>query len=376
MNYYLIAGEASGDLHGSNLMKALQEQDPEASFRCWGGDRMEKAGGTLVRHYRETAFMGFLEVLTHLRSILGFLRECKRDLLAVRPDALILIDYPGFNLRIAEFAHQHSIPVFYYISPQVWAWKKKRVHRLGRYADRIFVILPFEKAFYERFGYEVEFVGHPLLDAIDDERKALPDRSGLLEELGASERPILALLPGSREQEVERMLPVMLALKEDFPEHLFVIAATSSLEEGSYKEALDRKGVVVLKDRSYAVLEHAEAALVTSGTATLEAALFEVPLVVCYSGGSLSFWIAKRLVNVPHISLVNLIMEKEVVKELIQGELDPERLRAELEKILPGGRSRDRMLAELQELREKLGGPGASGYTAERILKTMQDGSC
>lgn len=329
---------------------------------------MERAGGKLVRHYRETAFMGFMEVLTHLRSILGFFRECKADLLEHRPDALILIDYPGFNLRIAEFAHKQGIKVFYYISPQVWAWKKKRVHTLGKYTDRIFVILPFEKEFYARYGYEVEFVGHPLLDAIETEREQLPDRESFFEGMGIRDPRIIALLPGSREQEVKRMLPLMIEAKRAYPDHHFLVARSSSLPDELFEEARSTEGVTVLEDRNYAILEHAEAALVTSGTATLEAALFEVPLVVCYSGGRLSFWIARRIVNVPYISLVNLIMEKEVVKELIQSDLTPDALRRELGRILPGGEGRDQMKEELQLLREKLGGPGASAYTAEQIF--------
>lgn len=356
-------------------MKALKERDPEARFRCWGGDRMEEAGGTLVRHYRETAFMGFVEVLFNLRRILRFLKECKQDLQEHAPDAIILIDYPGFNLRIAEFAHKKGFKVFYYISPQVWAWKKKRVHKLGRSVDRLFVILPFEKDFYARHGYEVEFVGHPLLDAIEQERKELPERSSFLGSIGAKDNPFIAVLPGSRKQEVERMLPVMLSLKDAYPDRSFVVGKTSALEDAVYQEAYEKDGVFVLEDRSYAILEHAEAALVTSGTATLEAALFGVPLVVCYAGGKLSYWIAERLVNVPYISLVNLIMERETVKESIQSEMTADRLRSELERILPGGEARERVEKDLEVLREKLGGPGASAYTADRILSLSKEGS-
>ncbi len=334
---------------------------------------MERAGGTLVRHYRETAFMGFLEVLIHIRSILSFLRECKQDLLQQRPNALILIDYPGFNLRIAEFAHKNGIRVYYYISPQVWAWKKDRVHTLGRHVDRLFVILPFEKEFYARYGYEVEFVGHPLLDAIESERTEIPDRNSFLEELGIPDHPIIAVLPGSREQEVQRMLPVMLSLKEHYPDRTFVVAGTSALDDGIYLEAVRMEGVELLKDRSYAILEHAEAAMVTSGTATLETALFGVPLVVCYSGGRASFWIAKRLVKVPYISLVNLIMEREVAKELIQSDLKEETLKEELDRILSGAKGRERMLEAFEELREKLGGTGASEYTADRIVELTKE---
>ncbi len=368
MDYYLIAGEASGDLHGSNLMKALKDKDPDARFRCWGGDRMKRAGGDLVRHYRETAFMGFVEVIKHLRSIMGFLRECKADLLEHPPDALILIDYPGFNLRIAEFAHEQGIRVFYYISPQVWAWKKKRVHTIGKFTERTFVILPFEKDFYARYGYEVEFVGHPLLDAIEAERQQLPERKAFFRSIDKPDAPIIALLPGSREQEVKRMLPAMLNLKADHPGHHFIVARSSALSDELFVEADSIEGVTVLEDSNYAILEHAEAALVTSGTATLETALFGVPLVVCYSGGELSFWIARQLVNVPYISLVNLIMGQEVVKELIQSGLTRDALRTELDRILPGGKEREPMKKAFEALREKLGGPGASAFTASRIL--------
>jgi lipid-A-disaccharide synthase len=318
--------------------------------------------------------MGFLEVLTNLRKVLSFLRECKTDLLEQDPDALILIDYPGFNLRIAEFAHKQGFKVFYYISPQVWAWKTKRVHKLGQYVDRLFVILPFEEAFYARYGYEVEYVGHPLLDAIEKERPTLPDRAGLFRELGTEDRSVIALLPGSRLQEVNRMLPVMLSVKAHYPDHLFIVVKSSSLPDDAFMEAYEHEGVQVLEDRNYAVLEHAEAALVTSGTATLETALFEVPLVVCYAGGKLSFWIAKRLVNVPYISLVNLIMGREVVRELIQSELEASSLERELSRILPGGIDRERMKEDLKGLRERLGGVGASSQTAERIVQLLGKG--
>lgn len=372
MNYYFIAGEASGDLHGSNLISALKEQDPEANFRAWGGDRMKEAGAELVRHYRETAFMGFMEVFLNLRRILKLLRECKGDLLEHRPDVLILIDYPGFNLRMAEFAHENGIKVFYYISPQVWAWKKGRVKKIREVVDRMFAILPFEKEFYARYGYDVEFVGHPLVDAVESERKRLPSREDFLQELGVDERPIIALFPGSREQEVKRMLPVMLAIKAQYPDRLFLVGKANSLPRSLFEDAERMDGVHVLEDRNQAILEYAEAALVTSGTATLEAGIIGTPLVVCYSGSALSFRIAKNLVNVPFISLVNLIMERQIACELIQKELSPERLKEELDLILPGGADHERMKEDLRALREKLGGPGASEYTAERMLALLK----
>ncbi len=370
MKYYIIAGEASGDLHGSNLIRGLKAEDPDAVCRAWGGGLMEAAGGQLRKHYRELAFMGFWEVAKNIRTILGNIRFCKQDILDFQPDALILIDYPGFNLRIAKWAKSQGLRVYYYISPQLWAWHSSRVHGIKASVDRMFVILPFEEAFYRKYGYQADFVGHPLLDVIGQ----APEEGGFREKNGLDSRPIIALLPGSRRQEIERMLPVMLEVAPAFPDYQFVIAGAPSQEESFYKGIMDKSRaaawVRLVSNQSYALLRLAEAALVTSGTATLETALFGVPQVVCYKGSRLSYLIARRLVNVEFIALANLIAGREVVKELIQQDFNPARLKEELAKILePGNRLRIR--EGYAQIRERLGQPGASGRTARLIVKDM-----
>lgn len=366
---YIIAGEASGDLHGGNLVSALRAAagDDELTIRAWGGDRMAEAGAEVVKHYRELAFMGFTQVLMNLRTILRNIDACKRDIESFRPDALILIDYPGFNLRIAEWAHEKGIPVHYYISPQVWAWKKGRVHTIKRVVDHMYCILPFEKDWYAGYGYEARFVGHPLLDAIamegTDELRQLPGDDG---------RPVVALLPGSRRQEISRVLPLMVRTAARFPDLRFVLAAAPSMPDEFFDEHLEGSAITVVKGRTYDVLRHARAALVTSGTATLETALFGVPEVVCYSGGALNVWIAKRLVDIRFISLVNLIMDREVVRELIQSELTADNLEKELGRLLEDGPARQQMLKDLDELRSRLGGPGASAEVAAAVWKSLR----
>lgn len=359
MRYYLVAGEASGDLHGSNLMRELQTADPDAEFRFWGGDRMAAVGGTPVRHIRELAFMGFWEVAAHWRTILGLLRQARRDILDWKPDALLLIDYPGFNLRMAKTAKQHGIPVFWYISPQVWAWKANRVHTLKQTVEQLYAILPFEPDFFQRYGMSITYVGHPLLDAI-------PEQTTTNTGKGATD-PFVVLLPGSRKQEIQRMLPVMLELAQRKPEMRFKLAGLSHLDREVYQPSSLPPNVELCMDETYALLEAATAAVVTSGTATLETALFGVPQVVLYRGAALSFWIARRLVNVPYIALVNLILNKPLLTELLQGEAEVERLQAELEDILPGGRRRETIRNGYQELRQLLGGAGASARTARDI---------
>jgi len=368
---YLIAGEASGDLHGSNLIKALKERaardGEQLELRAWGGDRMAAAGATVVKHYRDLAFMGFTQVLLNLRTILRNITLCKQDIEAFKPDAVILIDYPGFNLRIAEHLRKRGgTKVLYYISPQVWAWKKGRVHAIKRDVDRMFVILPFEQDWYANYGMDVEFVGHPLLDAIQQEGtrplEPLPGDDG---------RPVVALLPGSRRQEVTGMLPVMLKVAERFPGHRFVIAAAPSLPEDFYRGLIGSTPVTLVFGRTYDVLRTAKAALVTSGTATLETALFGVPEVVCYNGGAINVWLARRLVNITYISLVNLIMEREVVRELIQQDLTPRTLGDELDRLLNDATYRTRVEADLQALRAKLGGAGASAKAADGMWKIL-----
>ena len=363
---YIIAGEASGDLHGGNLVRELFTQATSSGealrIRAWGGDRMAAAGAEVVKHYRELAFMGFTQVIMNLRTILRNIETCKKDIEAFKPDALILIDYPGFNLRIAEWAHAKGIPVHYYISPQVWAWKKGRVHTIKRVVDHMYVILPFEQEWYAKYGHPVTFVGHPLLDAIEQE-----GRTELQPLPGTDERPVVALLPGSRQQEIGRILPLMVAVAKRYPAYRFVLAAAPSVPESTYTELIGDGPVTVVSGRTYDVLRHARGALVTSGTATLETALFGVPEVVCYSGGALNVWIARRLVDIQFISLVNLIMGREVVRELIQSDLNVRTLSHELERIMQPGTDRDTMERDLAQLREKLGGPGASAKVAMAV---------
>jgi lipid-A-disaccharide synthase len=361
MRYYLIAGEASGDLHASNLMRELKKIDPAASFRFWGGDLMLAQGGELVKHYRDLAFMGFTEVVMNIRTIMRNLRICKHDIIEYQPDVVILVDYPGFNLRIAEFVSKQGIKVFYYVSPQIWAWKQARVKRIKAYVDHMFVILPFEKEFYKKFDYEVDYVGHPLLDAI--ENRQLGDSNLRLNE--PLSLPVVALLPGSRKQEIKRMLPVMLKLTERFPQYRYIITGAPSQNEAYYRSFMHGYATSELVfGKTYDVLQIASAALVTSGTATLETALFRVPQAVCYKAGFISYHIAKRLVKVPYISLVNLIMGKEIVKEFIQQEMNADRLAGELDLLMNNEDNRKKMLADYDELRKLLGGSGASGQLA------------
>lgn len=365
MKYYIIAGEASGDLHGSNLMKALKQKDSGAEFRFWGGDLMQKQGGNLVKHYRDLAFMGFLEVAMNLRTILNNIKFCKEDIRNYKPDVLILIDYPGFNLRIAKFAKELGIKVVYYISPQLWAWKEGRVEIIRKYVDEMMVILPFEEDFYRKHGVKSHFVGHPLLDAISGLEDINPQKFKV--ENGLNEKEIIALLPGSRKQEVEKMLEIMLSVRPHFENYQFVIAGAPSLEKDFYQKYVD-ENVHFVSNKTYDLLRCSKAALVTSGTATLETALLNVPEVVCYRGSKISYAIAKRLVkNIKYISLVNLIMDKEVVKELIQNELNTKSLVRELQLIMDGEK-RDQMLNDYASLREKLGGKGASENAAAVIL--------
>lgn len=369
MNYYIIAGEASGDLHGSNLIKALREEDADAQIRAWGGDLMESAGAHLVKHYRDLAFMGFVEVLFNLRTILRNLAFCKEDILSFKPDVLVLIDYPGFNMRIAEFAKAEGIKVVYYISPQIWAWKQNRVHKLKRDVGRMLTILPFEKDFYARFDMEVSFVGHPLIDAIQGRQEFDPGKR--IKEMALSdEKPLVALLPGSRKQEIRKMLPTMIKAVEELQLN-WVLAGAPSQDLAFYQEVSGRKELPIISGRTYDILEIADAALVASGTATLETALFEVPEVVCYKGSAISYQIAKRLVKVPYISLVNLVMNREVVKELIQGDFTVTQVKKELMKCLDPNTG-SQWQADYQELKELLGGPGASKRSAEEVYRYAQ----
>jgi lipid-A-disaccharide synthase len=366
MKYFIIAGEASGDLHGSNLIKAMKIEKPDAEIVCWGGDLMEAAGAKLLQHYSRTSFMGFFEVIQNLRTILNAIKDCKKDIETEKPDILILIDFPGFNFRIAEWAKKTlNLKIYFYISPQLWAWKEGRIKKIKRDIDRLFVILPFEQDFYKTHNYEVDFVGHPLLDVTED----YPENENFRKENDLDHRKIIALLPGSRKQEIEKMLGEMLQMLTFFPDYQFVIAAAPSQTLDFYQTLIPSafaNNVKIIANQTYDILQNAHAALVTSGTATLETALFEVPQVVCYKGNPISYHIAKRLVNIKYISLVNLIMDKIVVTELIQGDLNTNDLKVELEKILETN-NRQKMIVEYQLLKEKLGGKGASARVAKLI---------
>lgn len=365
MKYYLIAGEASGDLHGANLMKALNERDLQAEFRFFGGDLMVAEGGTLVKHYADMAFMGFYEVVANLQTILKNLKFCKQDVISWQPDVLILIDFPGFNLKIAEFAKGNNLLVCYYISPKVWAWNQKRVLKIKRVVDHMFCILPFEVDFYKEWGMEVDYVGNPLLDAI----AAFKPDPAFCENNQLAGTRIIALLPGSRKQEISYLLPVMLKAADEFEGCRFVVAGAPSFDASFYKQFLRQRDIPVLFDQTYNILQNATAAVVASGTATLEAALFNVPQVVVYKGNSISIAIARMVVKIKYISLVNLIMDKAVVKELIQQDCTPKNIAGELDLVVNDARYRNAMLSNYDKLDEKMGTPGASAKTAALIVK-------
>jgi lipid-A-disaccharide synthase len=379
MRYYIIAGEASGDLHAANLMKALQDEDPDSEFRFWGGDLMEAVGGTLVKHYRELAFMGFWEVVTNLKTILNNIKLCKTDISDYNPDAIIFIDYPGFNMRIAKWAKQQGLATHYYISPQLWAWKENRISAIKRDIDHMYVILPFEKQFYEdKHQFKVNFVGHPLLDQIQQRKDISFEDFKAKHQL--EDKPIIALLPGSRKQEISKMLSVMLSVVQEYPEYQFVIAGAPSQDVAFYQKVITSSSSVIgemgakvklIQNDTYNLLSQSHAALVTSGTATLETALFEVPEVVCYKGNPISYLIAKQIVKLDYISLVNLIMNREVVKELIQDDFTSKHLKTELDNILDSTKRKD-LLFSYKELKTKLGGVGASQRTAKQIVKSFQ----
>jgi lipid-A-disaccharide synthase len=369
MKYYIIAGEASGDLHGSNLMKGLYKKDPNAIIRFWGGDLMSQTGGTLVKHYGELAFMGFSEVILNLKTILNNITFCKTDIENFKPDVVIFIDYPGFNMRIAKWAKEKGYKTHYYISPQIWAWKENRIKAIKRDFDKLYVILPFEKDYYEKkHHFPVAFVGHPLIDAIQNRTKI--GREAFLKEHDLEDKPIIAVLPGSRKQEISKMLQVMLSVVDDFPDYQFVIAGAPSQDFSFYKPFLNDQKIKFISNKTYDLLGNAFAALVTSGTATLETALFKVPEVVCYKGSFISYQIAKRIITLKYISLVNLIMDEEVVTELIQENFNYKNLKIELSKLIDENH-RMKLLKKYDELEEKLGGEGASDKTASLIYDTL-----
>jgi lipid-A-disaccharide synthase len=365
MKYYLVAGEASGDLHGANLMNALKKADQQAEFRYFGGGLMQAEGGTLVKHYADMAFMGFIEVVANLPQILRNLKFCKQDIGQYQPDVLILIDFPGFNLKIAEFAKKNGLLVCYYISPKVWAWNQKRVLNIKKVVDHLFCILPFEVDFYKEWGMKVDYVGNPLLDA----KAAFVPDGNFYQNHHLSEKKIIALLPGSRKQEISRLLPDMLSIMDQFPGHQFVIAGAPSFQKEYYDEYLRGKSVPVVFNATYDLLNNADAAVVASGTATLETALFHVPQVVVYKGNNISITIARMVVKIKFISLVNLIMDKLVVKELIQQDCSPQKIGEELDLIINNKEYRERMLNNYNELDERMGKPGASEKTADLIVK-------
>lgn len=365
MKYYIISGEASGDLHGSNLIKELQHLDSLADIRCWGGDLMQATGATLVKHYRDLAFMGFTEVIKNIRTIFKNISYCKKDILQYQPDVLILIDYPGFNLRIAEWARKQGLKIVYYISPQIWAWKENRIHSIKKNVDKMLVILPFEQDFYKKWNFEVEYVGHPLIEVIDRYKE---NNTGL--NLQNNEQ-VVALLPGSRKQEILKKLPIMMQVAQHFPDHVFMVAKAPGLTDEFYKELLaPYKNVRSVSNKTYDLLLSSKAALVTSGTATLETALFDVPEVICYKGNKISYLIAKQLIKIKYICLVNLIMDKVVVKELIQDDLTVENLVTELKKLLYDDAKKAQLQKDYKDLRDLL---SAGGHASANAAKSIYE---
>lgn len=374
MKYYLIAGEASGDLHASNLMKAILQEDPKAEFRFFGGDLMAKAGGTCVKHYRDMAYMGFIPVLLHLRTIFRNLSCCKQDILTWKPDVLILIDYPGFNLKVAKFIKQHSsIPVYYYISPKIWAWKEYRIKNIRRDIDKLLSILPFEVDFFKKHHYPVNYVGNPCVDAVQTFRENYQESLNEFQLRNKLDnRPIIALLAGSRKQEIKDNLPRMTEASKDFPQYQFVVAGAPGIDPEFYQQFIG-KDTKILFGQTYPLLTHATAALVTSGTATLETALFKVPQVVCYytAAGKLVSFLRRHILKVQYISLVNLISGNEAVTELVADGMTVTNLKAELKQILPDGNKRSKMLSDYEQLIQALGTAGASQRAAEIIISSL-----
>lgn len=376
MKYYLIAGEASGDLHASNLMSALRQEDQEAEFRFLGGDLMQAVGGHMVKHYREMAYMGFIPVLLHLRTILRNMKACKEDIRRYQPDVVILIDYPGFNLKIAKYVKLVlKIPVYYYISPKIWAWKKYRIKDIRAYVDRMFCILPFETEFYGKLNYKVDYVGNPSVDSVIH---YMDKHSSTFEEFvqreGLSSRPVLALLAGSRQQEIKDNLPTMLRIASRYPDYQVIIAGAPGIEPAHYDPYIAHTGAKIIFNKTYELLQHSRAALVTSGTATLETSLFRVPQVVCYytPAGTLVSFIFRHFFHTKYISLVNLIADSEVVQELFGKAFSEKKIEAELERILYDAGYRDRMLAGYDRVIRILGRPGASQRTAELICRSLK----
>ena len=374
MRYYLIAGEASGDLHGSNLMKGILKADPEATFRFWGGDRMAAVGGAegLAKHYRQTSFFGVTEVLRNLRTIFNQLGECQSDVVEFAPDVLILIDYPGFNFKMARFAHERGIKTFYYISPKVWAWKERRVEQIRKYVDRLFIIFPFEIEYFKKRGIEAIYEGNPIMDSIAQTLAQLPSKEQFVAENGLDSRPIVALLAGSRKSEIRRNMEFMVAISKAHPEWQFVVAGVSWQPAELYESFVEGGDIKVLTDKTYGLLKYSSAAVVCSGTATLETALIGTPEVVCYRMDEFSYRVARLFVKIGWISLVNIIMDRTVVRELIQHDMTVENASAELAAIMEGGAKHARMMADYNELQQIVGGEGASDRFAARMVELLK----
>jgi lipid-A-disaccharide synthase len=372
MRYFIIAGEQSGDLHGSNLVKELLAADKGAEIFCWGGDLMESAGATLLVHYRKLAFMGFVAVIKNLGAISKNISLCKQHIIEYKPDVVIFIDYPGFNLRIAEFAKNAGYRTFYYISPKLWAWNEGRVRKIKKYIDRMFIIFPFEVDFYKKHGITVEYFGNPLIDETEKRITLFPAKESMYKYLGIEDKPVIALLAGSRRHEIELILPEMMKTIHHFPGYQFILAGVKNIPDEVYDKIIDKAQVKVIKEKTYEILYTSEAALVTSGTATLEAALHDTPQVVCYKGDFFSMLIAWMVVKVKYISLVNLIMGYEVVKELVQYDLTENSLLTELKAILPGGEKRGKLLSDYEVLKSKMGSAGASGRIAREMVAELK----
>nr|WP_321486819.1 lipid-A-disaccharide synthase [uncultured Draconibacterium sp.] len=373
MRYYIIAGEASGDLHGSNLMKELKVVDKEAYFRFFGGDKMQAVGGELIKHYREMAFMGFVNVILNIRTIKRNMEFCKKDLLSYKPDVLILIDYPGFNLRIAEFAKQNNIKVYYYISPKLWAWKEYRVKKVRAFVDEMFTIFPFETAFYKKHGIDVNYVGNPLFDSITEFEKTAKSAAEFKAKNNLDERPIIALLAGSRVQEIKGTLPVMKKAVEGRNDYQVLLAGVSSVDKDLYAGILQGSSIKVLYDSTYDLLNNAHTALVASGTAALETALFQVPQTVLYKieGGILLHYIMVAVLKIDWVSLPNIILGKMAVKELLQKDMTVKKVSEELNRLLGDEKYRERILADYREMQKLMGEPGCSKRAAEKMVDLL-----
>ena len=375
MRYFIIAGEASGDLHGSNLIKGIREMDKEAQIRCWGGDLMKEAGAELIRHYKEGAIMGFVEVVANLGKLAKNLQDCKNDIVKYNPDAVILIDYPGFNFRIAKFAKERGMRVFYYIAPKVWAWKEKRVHKLKKYVDRLFIIFPFEIEYFKKWGIDAIYRGNPLLDSVDNHSSSEESKEAFEQrcDLGSAEKTV-ALLAGSRRSEIKYLLPRMMQVAGRYPEYRFLMACAPSMEREFYEGIIGNKcsNIKLLFGETYSILRHSDAAIISSGTASLEAALIGVPQVVCYGGNEISYQIARSVVKLKYISLANLIMDKGLFKELIQHDCTPQKISAELDNLLGNSAYREKMLADYRDVRNILGGKGASAKVASAMIEELE----